>query len=183
MPDSSQILVFDRELDELELVSVRSDGTMGELDMLSSITLNPVINFDGSTILFRSRASLVEGDTNADYDLFVRNRGGSNRISQVVETFAGEVISDIDFGNNILRTSPGDANLDGVFDSADLVQIFIGGEYEDGTPGNSGWSTGDWDGDGEFTSSDLVQAFGSGSYVSAVEEAVSLRQACLIALA
>jgi hypothetical protein len=58
----------------------------------------------------------------------------------------------------------GDANLDGVFNSRDLVVIFQAGEYEDRIPGNSTWSDGDWDGDGDFTSSDLVQAFQTGKY-------------------
>ena len=58
----------------------------------------------------------------------------------------------------------GDSNLDGVFDSADLVAVFTAGEYEDGIEGNSGWSTGDWDGDGEFASGDLVTAFVRGGY-------------------
>jgi hypothetical protein len=66
----------------------------------------------------------------------------------------------------ILRTSTGDANLDGLFDSSDLVQIFQIGEYEDATSGNSSWAEGDWNCDGEFDSSDLVAAFQEGSYVT-----------------
>jgi hypothetical protein len=59
---------------------------------------------------------------------------------------------------------PGDANLDGAFDSTDLVLVFQAGQYEDAIAGNSVWSTGDWDGDGDFTTSDLVMAFGFGAY-------------------
>lgn len=69
----------------------------------------------------------------------------------------------------------GDANLDGVFDSADLVQVFTAGEYEDTklTPTgwvnrhNSFWDEGDWNGDAEFTSSDLVHAMQFNSYSAA----------------
>jgi hypothetical protein len=61
----------------------------------------------------------------------------------------------------------GDANLDGGFDSQDLVRVFQTGEYEDGTLGNSSWAEGDWNGDGEFDSRDLVRAFQAGSYRSA----------------
>lgn len=32
---------------------------------------------------------------------------------------------------NVLRTSFGDANLDGVFNSSDLVLVFSAGQYED----------------------------------------------------
>ncbi len=58
----------------------------------------------------------------------------------------------------------GDANLDGVFDSADFVEVFLAGQYEDDIPGNSTWATGDWTGDGEFNSSDFVFAFQDGGY-------------------
>ena len=36
-----------------------------------------------------------------------------------------------------LSTVVGDANLDGTFDSNDLVTLFMVAEYEDGTPLNS----------------------------------------------
>ena len=56
----------------------------------------------------------------------------------------------------------GDANLDGEFNSADLVVVFQAGHYEVRRSEDSAssvnpatWSEGDWDGDGEFNSSDL----------------------------
>ncbi|MCA9211800.1 MAG: trypsin-like serine protease [Planctomycetales bacterium] len=58
----------------------------------------------------------------------------------------------------------GDANLDGVFNSSDLVKLFQRGEFEDSIQGNSNWQDGDWDGDGDFTTRDLVLAFQYGSY-------------------
>jgi len=74
----------------------------------------------------------------------------------------------------------GDANLDGEFDSGDLVAVFGAGEYEDTVSENSGWIDGDWDGDGDFTSGDLVVAFTDGGYeqgpraTNAVPEPTSL---------
>ncbi len=68
---------------------------------------------------------------------------------------------------SILATSVGDSNLDGVFDSGDLVLVFQTGEYEDQIASNSRWAEGDWDGDGDFTTSDLVAAFQSGTYMAA----------------
>ncbi len=65
---------------------------------------------------------------------------------------------------DILQTTAGDANLDGVFSSSDLVAIFAAGQYEDGVEDNSGWSQGDWDCDGDFTTSDLLVAFQIGGY-------------------
>ena len=61
-------------------------------------------------------------------------------------------------------TTFGDANLDGKFDSDDLVQVFISGEYEDGVPLNSTWVEGDWSGDFEFDTHDILIAFQSGDY-------------------
>jgi hypothetical protein len=64
-----------------------------------------------------------------------------------------------------MRTSFGDANVDGVFDSSDLVLVFQSGEYEDDQQGNSGWADGDWNCDGDFNSTDIVWAFQQGGYV------------------
>jgi hypothetical protein len=61
----------------------------------------------------------------------------------------------------------GDSNLDGRFDSGDLVLVFQAGQYEDAVAGNSSWAAGDWNGDGEFTTADLVLAFQLGTYVAA----------------
>jgi hypothetical protein len=55
-------------------------------------------------------------------------------------------------------------NLDGRFDSRDLVLLFQRGHYHDAVPLNSGWADGDWNCDGEFTSSDLVLALQRGPY-------------------
>lgn len=63
-----------------------------------------------------------------------------------------------------LQTTIGDATLDGVFNSSDLISIFQAGEYEDAIIGNSTWLEGDWNCDGEFTTTDLVMAFQEGAY-------------------
>ena len=64
----------------------------------------------------------------------------------------------------VANTYFGDANFDGEFNSADLVELFGFGEYEDNTVGNSTWATGDWNGDNESTTADLVLAFQDGGY-------------------
>ena len=61
----------------------------------------------------------------------------------------------------------GDSNLDGRFDSSDLIALFQAGEFEDDISNNSVWEDGDWNGDGEFDSSDLVLAFQTGNYIFA----------------
>ena len=69
-----------------------------------------------------------------------------------------------DFLARGFRVPFGDANLDGRFDSSDLVAIFVIGEYEDGVAGNSTWREGDWNCDGDFSTADLVDAFVRGTY-------------------
>ncbi len=56
----------------------------------------------------------------------------------------------------------GDADLDGLFDSGDLVAVFQSGKYETAQP--AGWVEGDWNADGRFDSGDLVAAFQDGGY-------------------
>jgi hypothetical protein len=67
----------------------------------------------------------------------------------------------------------GDANLDGEFDTADLINAFTAGEYEDTIAGNSRWSTGDWNADFDFSTSDLVLAFQQGGYEQGPRASVS----------
>ncbi len=75
--------------------------------------------------------------------------------------------------NTLKKTYMGDADLDGKFDSTDLIKVFQGGEYEDGVAANSGWSDGDWNGDAEFDSSDFITAFQAGGYDQGPRAAVS----------
>jgi hypothetical protein len=58
----------------------------------------------------------------------------------------------------------GDSNDDGLFNTADLVQIFAAGEYLDDVAGNSTFDEGDWNLDGDFTPADLILAFQAGTY-------------------
>ena len=67
---------------------------------------------------------------------------------------------------DILQTNYGDVNLDGVFDSEDLVRLLQIGSFEEGDDRDSTWGDGDWNGDGDFTSEDFVLAFQSGGYTA-----------------
>ena len=58
----------------------------------------------------------------------------------------------------------GDVNLDGVFNSTDLIRMFEAAEYQDGIEENSSWSTGDFNCDGDFGTSDLAHAFKAATY-------------------
>ncbi|MCA9215565.1 MAG: hypothetical protein KDB27_21015 [Planctomycetales bacterium] len=96
----------------------------------------------------------VHGDNNSlEYDL---NSDGSVDVADHAHLV-----------EKVMGISYGDANVDGIFDSKDLVLIFQAGEYEDNVSSNSGWAEGDWNCDGEFDTSDLVVAFQNGRYVRA----------------
>lgn len=63
------------------------------------------------------------------------------------------------------RTTVGDVNGDGRFNSSDLVLVFQAGKYEQASLAT--WFEGDWNGDGIFSSSDLVTVFQIGTYSEA----------------
>jgi hypothetical protein len=68
--------------------------------------------------------------------------------------------------DRLLGTSLGDVNLDGRFDSRDLVLVFQRGLYEQNLAEDAVWESGDWNCDGRFDSADLVAAFATGRYQS-----------------
>ncbi|MCA9149840.1 MAG: hypothetical protein KDA92_11095, partial [Planctomycetales bacterium] len=78
----------------------------------------------------------------------------------------GNGVVDVDdlrvFAYNCFNTDLGDANLDGEFNSSDIVTAFQGGAYELDVPAS--WSQGDWNGDGRFNTADFVTAFQTGWY-------------------
>lgn len=102
----------------------------------------------GDLDLLRAAAEAGSEDTQFDVD----NNGVVDRSDQLA------------WVQDIFESSAGDANLDGVFNSADLVQVFQRGEYQDKLLENSTWADGDWNGNGEFESSDLVAAFQGQTY-------------------
>ena len=73
---------------------------------------------------------------------------------------------------DLMHVPYGDSNLDGVFDSSDIVLVFKAGHYNDpNVDGVLSYCEGDWNGDGIFDSSDLVLAF-QGGYESSARQAV-----------
>jgi hypothetical protein len=68
---------------------------------------------------------------------------------------------------SVAGTTWGDANLDGHFNSQDLVEVLATGEYENPLAPEARWATGDWNGDGRVNSADLVLAFQQGGYENA----------------
>ena len=115
--------------------------------------------------------SLISGDFNYDqafdiHDLSIlaNNLGSSEpRRDLNKDSIVDGTDRDI-WVHEIANTYYGDANLDGEFNTADLVSIFNFAQYEDDIAGNSSWETGDWNLDGDFTTGDLVLAFQDGGY-------------------
>ncbi len=131
------------------------DGRGGTDDVTVAIAIEKRGDFNGdgwvgSDDISLMCAALDAPDSSKQFDLTSDNLVDQRDFEFMIE--------------EILQTSVGDANLDGVFDSADLVLIFQAGEYEDETLDNSSWAEGDWDCDGDFTSADLVKAFQRGKY-------------------
>lgn len=71
---------------------------------------------------------------------------------------------DVDELVRFLRTTYGDADFDGKFDTSDMNKLFVHNQFEDGRHQNSTWETGDFDGNGEFDTSDLIYVFQNGLY-------------------
>lgn len=113
----------------------------GDFDRDGQLTISDI---DALSIAIRNEESGLQWDLNSD-----------GTIS----------LDDLTFWvDDKMRTYVGDANLDGEFNSADLVNVFQSAEYEDGIDQNSTWATGDWNANGEFDSADFVAAFQNGGF-------------------
>lgn len=154
-------------------------GTYTVQGEVAKITLPVFIEFPGTTDLFFegtivatfSLAPTIPGDFNGNKVLDV---GDINKLTQQVILGTNDLNFDLNADNlvndgdrtvwvkNLRKTWFGDADLNGVFDSNDFVQVFSVGKYE--TKTSAGWEEGDWDGNGVFDSGDFVRAFQDGGY-------------------
>jgi hypothetical protein len=78
-----------------------------------------------------------------------------------------------------MQTSFGDANLDGAFDSGDLVSALASGTFE--TDVDAGWAAGDFDGSGRFDTGDLNFALSDGGYEVGTQ-AASVREPSILSV-
>ncbi len=154
---------FDGFLDNMRLFGSATDESgalsLSELEQLRASDLallgdfNMNLQFDAADIDLLSESIRNESTDIPRYDLDANGRLDAGDRQHWV--------------NQIAHTFFGDANLDGRFDSGDLVSVFTAGQYEDTVPRNSTWSTGDWSGDLEFTTDDLIVAFQDGGFEKA----------------
>jgi hypothetical protein len=115
----------------------------------------------------------LKGDFNEDGDVdaedidMLTSQIKSGRFNECFDLNRDGVLDAIDcetWVTDVKKICAGDANMDGEFNSGDLVSVFQKGEYEDDIECNSGWADGDWNCDGEFGSEDFVFAFQQGWY-------------------
>lgn len=100
----------------------------------------------------------------ADINLLTTESGNGTN-SPAFDLNGDSVVDATDIGvwvKDLKNTWIGDANLDGEFNSGDLVAVFSAGLFETNQAAN--WETGDWNGDGVFSSGDFVVAFTDGGY-------------------
>jgi sugar lactone lactonase YvrE len=177
IPTVSNVRAVTLETQNRRLYWVEDDGRQ---DVIRRATLDGRLiedvlwapYFSVRAIAFDYRPS-VFGDFNHDLVLDVMD------IQSLVDEFGDPInvdVYDLDHSQEIdvddlvfwlkqiRKTWVGDANLDGEFNTRDLVDVFQAGQYEDGVTGKSNWGSGDWNGDGDFDTSDLVTAFQDGGY-------------------
>jgi hypothetical protein len=140
----------------------------GGLDVLNGTETLSLLTDRGLSVAQFTLKQPLAGDFNADGELTAIDidlmcqevRSGTGQKQFDVDKNGGVDINDhIFLVETLFHRQIGDANLDGVFDSSDLVLIFQAAEFEDDRIGNSTWQTGDWNCDGEFTTGDLAFAW------------------------
>ncbi len=153
----------------------------GDVDGNGTIDIVSASFLDSLVALYRNEN--ISGDFDGDGSI---DQADLNLLCTAVRLQNNEVRFDLTGDNltnaddvqymvtNVLRTTLGDANLDGRFDSRDLVLVFQAGQYEDALVANSGWAQGDWTCDGEFSSRDLVAAFQQGGYIAEAKPVASV---------
>ena len=135
------------DIDEIEIYGVAAQPTCD----LNGDGICDVMDID---LLTRK---VLDGTNEAVYDL-----NGDGLVDQEDRTV---------WVKDLAMTWFGDANLDGEFNSGDLVEVLASGTYEADV--DSGWGTGDFNGDGRTNSSDLVSALSDGGYEAGPRAAVA----------
>jgi hypothetical protein len=135
-------------IDDVLISWTGGGGLLGDFNLNGSLDLPDINDLTGQS---------ASGANTATYDL--------NGDALVNEGDIGVWI------NDLFNSWVGDANLDGEFNSADLVNVLASGTYEADI--DSVWETGDFNGDGRTTSGDLVSALAGGGYEAGPRAAVA----------
>ncbi len=133
---------------EIEYIRYDLDGAFEPVDLepvTGDFNNNGVLDIDDINMLVWESAS---GENQPAFDL---NDDGNVNTTDVAI-----------WAKDLRGTWVGDSNLDGEFNSGDLVAIFTAGKFEQDMDAN--WAEGDWTGDHRFDSGDLVAAFTDGGF-------------------
>jgi len=173
--DSGGVMFHKRTDGRWELAGtvVAVEGLRNQPDVVKTpIFGNFTFYADLATYLEQIETRTVYGDfdgdrelTAADIDLLTAAIGTSTSLAFDLDrdgrVARGDHRTWVDVAAN---TYMGDANLDGEFNSADLIQVLQGGLYESEQTGLATWGLGDWNADRDFNSTDLIVALQSGGY-------------------
>lgn len=120
------------------------------------LLVRDVGDFDGDGKLsltdLNELADAILDDAEVDEELDLNGDGLLNRADQVF------------WIRELKHTWVGDTDLDGYFDSNDMISVFQTGLYETDQPAD--WQDGDWNGNNRFETRDLIFAFQHGGYES-----------------
>jgi hypothetical protein len=182
-PGYSNLTASDTEL----TILVRTDfpdfgGTNGFVRFISkeSTFIGGPLDLAPGRLVISSEGGSVTGDFNANGvldapdidDLTGQSAGGTNPAAYDLN--ADALVNDQDVNvwvKDLFDSWIGDADLNGEFNSGDLVTVLASGTYEADV--NAVWTTGDFNGDGRTNSSDLVAALADGGYELGPRPAVS----------
>ncbi len=123
---TSDIFVFDRNTEEIERVSVHTDGTPG-----NGASIDPSISTDGRYVAFNSSATnLVAGDVEGFSDVFVHDRqtGVTERVSVHTDGTAGDdgVFSNLEISGDGVYVTFGSEATNLVDDDANgAADVFV----------------------------------------------------------
>jgi hypothetical protein len=127
-----------------------------------------------------AKSASVPGDFNGDGllttvdidDLTGQSAAGTHPVAYDLNTDALVNEGDVNvWVKDLFNSWIGDADLNGEFNSSDLVTVLASGTYEADVA--AVWSTGDFNGDGRANSSDLVAALADGGYEQGPRAAVA----------
>ncbi len=148
-----EIAFYDYRLDDPDGDDDTADSRIAAHYAASGMSTSVPGDFDGDGLLTaadidRLSTAVRDGLTDAQFDL---NADGD--VNDGDRAF---------WVGDLKQTWFGDSDLNLLFDTGDMVQVFVNGKYETGE--ESGWEDGDWNGDGRFSSDDMVTAFIGGGY-------------------
>jgi hypothetical protein len=164
---------FPRELDVYYGLIRTAAVNFQDPELLEIAESMPVRRYGFVNLTYPAEAVLMPGDFDGDRLLTVLDL---DALSLHVRSGSGDVLYDVNRDGSLdsldrqvwldeLAQIPlGDSDLNGRFDSRDLVQVMAYGLYEDDVSLNASWASGDWDGDGDFMSNDWVQVMGAGQF-------------------